>query len=198
MGKKSNINGGNKHKKYAKEREQIVRLNIFELDKSKDQEFAFVDRVLGNKRFELICYDKKRRVGLVRASKSNMSKRKNWVSAQSLVLISLRTFTTVDDKCDIIKLYNNDEVNFLLKHKKIHSNFVKSGSFIHETNTTSDMCSFIEDYTKPIHKKKEERNYDNVYMISDDEDDNGYDEEKNNEIRQSKQVKKGDIDIENI
>ena len=197
MGKKSNIKGGNKHKKYAKEREQVIRLNIFELDKSEDQEFAFVDRVLGNKRFGLICYDKKKRIGLVRASKRNMSKRKNWVSPCSLVLISLRTFTTVDEKCDIIKLYNNDEVNFLLKHKKIHSNFAKSGSFIRETDTTSDAYSFIEDSTKPINKKKVARNYDDVYMISDDEEGEA-DEYNYQETRQSKQAKKGDIDIENI
>lgn len=165
MGKKSNIHGGNKHKKYAKEKEQDIKLTIYEVDKTNDQEFAFVTKVSGNKRFELICYDRKKRIGLVRGSKRNMSKRHNWITAHSLVLVSLRSFTTIDDKCDIIKLYTPDEVQFLLKHKKIHSNFVKSGSFVKETDSTSDMYSFVDDEMKQSSKKKKALLYDDIYMI---------------------------------
>ena len=117
MGK--NIKGGSKHKKYAKERDVEIKLNIYDLDKTNDQEFALVTKMLGNKRCELQCYDKKKRIGLIRGSKKNMSKRNNWITPNALVLISLRSFSTIDDKCDIIKLYSDEEVRFLLQHKKI-------------------------------------------------------------------------------
>jgi len=173
MGKKSNIKGGNKHKKYAKEKEQVIKLNLYELDKDDSQEFAFVLRNLGNKRFELQCYDKKKRIGLVRSSKGNMSKRKNWISVNAIVLISKREFTTIDSKCDIIKLYNDEEVRFLIEHKKIHANFVKSGSFRID-NTVHNDFSFISDgNTGTSKEKKIARNYDDVYAdMSDDEVDN--------------------------
>ena len=171
MGKKSNIKGGNKHKKYAKERDVEIKLNINELDKTDNQEFAFVLNMLGNKRVELQCYDKKKRIGLIRGSKRNMSKRNNWITNKSLVLISLRTFSTIDDKCDVIKLYNQDEVNFLLQHKKIPFNFVKNGSFkISNQSDDQDSVAFI-DSNQNYKKKhiKNERNYDDLYNIMDEE-----------------------------
>ena len=150
MGKKSNIKGGNKHKKYAKERYVEIKLNINDLDKTDDQEFAFVINMLGNKRALLQCYDKKKRTGLIRGSKKNMSKRNNWITNNSLVLISLRTFSTIDDKCDIIKLYNQEEVQFLIKHKKITFNFVKSGSFKICNLGEENVVDFIDNKTKKI------------------------------------------------
>jgi|TARA_B110001450_G_C17644054_1_gene490416 translation initiation factor 1A len=160
MGKKSNIKGGNKHKKYAKEREVEIKLNIFDLDKTDEQEFAFVTKMLGNKRCELQCSDKKKRIGLIRGSKKNMSKRHNWITTNSLVLISLRSFSTIDDKCDIIKLYNKEEVLFLLEKKKISANFVKNGSF-RTDNNENETVSFIS--ANKIKTKKIERNYNDLY-----------------------------------
>lgn len=169
MGK--NIKGGSKHKKYAKDRDVEIKLNIYDLDKTDDQEFAFVTKMLGNKRCEVRCYDKKKRVGLIRGSKKNMSKRNNWITTSALVLISLRTFSTTDDKCDIIKLYNEDEVRFLIQHKKIKANFVKNGSFIEDTIGSMDNITFGENVSKK--EKKKERNYNDVYnSMSEETEDN--------------------------
>ena len=165
MGK--NIKGGSKHKKYAKEREVEIKLNIFNLDKTKNQEFAFITKMLGNKRCELQCYDKKKRIGLIRGSKKNMSKRNNWITTNALVLISLRTFSTADDKCDIIKLYSEEEVRFLIKHKKITMNFVKNGSFQRDTIGTVDNIIFSDTYHEKEQKK--ERNYNDLYNIMSEE-----------------------------
>ena len=171
MGKKSNIKGGNKHKKYAKEKEQVLKLNLYELDKTDDQEFAFVTKILGNKRCELKCFDNKTRIGLIRSSKRQMSKRKNWINTHAIVLISKRTFTTTDDKCDIIKLYAPEEISFLVLHKKITNNFVKSGSLQKDIDNTADIFSFDHDKTiDNKQNKKTSKNYDDVYMVSSDED----------------------------
>jgi len=171
MGKKSNISGGNKHKKYAKEKEQDIKLNLYDLDKTPDQEFAFVMRMLGNKRCELKCYDNKIRIGLIRSSKRQMSKRKNWITSNSTVLIAKRTFTTIDDKCDIIKLYNSEELAFLVSHKKIHNNFIKSGSLQSDIDTITEIFSF--DHDAPINIKKNDRNYENIYVFSSEEEEEG-------------------------
>ena len=171
MGK--NIKGGNKHKKYAKEKEQVIKLNLYDLDKTDDQEFAFVSKTLGNKRFELKCYDKKTRVGLVRSSKRQTSKRNNWISPNSIVLIAKRTFMKSDDKCDIIKLYNSDEVAFLESQKKIHSNFIKTGSVIKKSINEVDTFSFTRD-VKELSKKKKARNYEDVYDSSSEEEEIDY------------------------
>ena len=170
MGK--NIKGGNKHKKYAKEKEQVIKLNLYDLDKTDDQEFAFVSKTLGNKRFELKCYDKKTRVGLVRSSKRQMSKRNNWISPNSIVLIAKRTFMKSDDKCDIIKLYNSEEVAFLESHKKFHSNFIKTGSVIKKSINEVDTFSFTRGVE--LSKKKKARSYEDVYDSSSEEEEIDY------------------------
>ena len=121
-------------------------------------------------------YYKKKRIGWIRGSKKNMSKRHNWITNNSLVLISLRTFSTSDDKCDIIKLYNEEEVHFLLKHKKIHYNFVKNGSFQNNNNNELDNISFTNN--QKSNNKKKERSYNDLYDdISEetDEDTKGID-----------------------
>jgi translation initiation factor 1A len=119
MGK--NIKGGSKHKKYARQREFIIDINLKNLKKEKYQEYAHVSNVLGNCRFDLICWDGKRRLGCLRGS----MRKRTWINKGDIVLVGLRDFQ--DEKCDIIQLYKPEQVSILVKNNEFSSTFSNDG-----------------------------------------------------------------------
>jgi translation initiation factor 1A len=97
--------GGKKYKRGKKD-VNVVRDLIF---KEEGQQYATVDKMLGDCRTLLICEDGKNRLGIIRGA----MKKKEWIQPGDLVLVSLRTFQ--DDKLDIIHKYNDEEMRKLKK-----------------------------------------------------------------------------------
>ena len=129
MGK--NTKGGSKHKKYARNRDESGRNDLKNLLKEPGQEYAFVEKTLGNCRFTLHCWDKKIRLGSVRGK----MRKRVWINRGEMVLVGLREFQ--DDKCDIIQKYTPDQVNKLIKKKEFTDHFAKDGkTFGDGTNDT--------------------------------------------------------------
>jgi translation initiation factor 1A len=75
------------------------------------QEFAVVERMLGNGRVEVYCADKKLRVVRIRGSMRKY-KAKVIIHPTDLVLISLWEFET--DKGDLIHKYTHEEQTYLM------------------------------------------------------------------------------------
>ena len=135
MGK--NIKGGSKHKKYARVRDTTEKLNLKELKKEPEQEYAFVVNVLGNCRFELLCYDNKTRLGCLRGK----MRKRVWVNKNDCILVGLRDFQ--DEKCDIIQKYTETQLQFLIKKKELkpdfaHNGIIQSGEIQSDENMSDD------------------------------------------------------------
>lgn len=80
---------------------------------SKDQEYAWVTKMLGDMRVMVQSpVDKTERIGVIRG---NMRKRV-WIHVGDLVLVSLRDFDP--DKVDIVFKYMDSEVRLLRKYKE--------------------------------------------------------------------------------
>jgi translation initiation factor 1A len=116
--------GGNKTKGKSRKSFRIKELGLKDLKKDEGQEYAFVRSVYGDGRYELMCYDKKKRLGILRGS----LKRKTRISKSDLVLVSLRNFQ--DDKCDIVAVYTQLDKDKLVKGKAIYYSFSNSGELI--------------------------------------------------------------------
>jgi|688.fasta_scaffold432196_1 translation initiation factor 1A len=99
MGKNKNKNKNNDDKMILKNPDDL-------------QEYAHVLRALGNKRFEVYCFDGKKRLAHVRGSL-----RKTMVKVDNIVLVSLRDFQ--DNKCDILHIYNPKDVEYLKNKNEI-------------------------------------------------------------------------------
>ena len=102
-----NLKGGNKHKKMKNNKDNNDDVLI--LKDSEDQDYAKVQKLLGNCRVELMCNDKEKRLGIIRGQ----MRKKVWVNINSVVLYSKREYE--DDKVDIIHVYKNET---LLNHYK--------------------------------------------------------------------------------
>ena len=131
--------GGNKHKKFARKRDESGKNSLINLKKTEGQEYGYIQKILGNCRFQIICYDKKQRIGHVRGK----LRKRMWFNAGDLILISLRDFQ--DDMCDMIQKYDYDEVNMLINNNEIKEAFGKNGTFFDNKNDINETnISFVE------------------------------------------------------
>ena len=104
-----NKKGGKKHKRNKKQYNEIKQTRF----KEDGQEYAQIKKCKGNCRFNVKCFDGKDRDAILCGT---MRKRK-FVNLMDIVLVSLRDFE--DKKCDIIDLYDNNQVNELKSLKEI-------------------------------------------------------------------------------
>lgn len=78
------------------------------------EEYALVEKMLGDERVLCTCSDGVSRVCHIRGK----FRKRVWISTGDVVLIGLREFQ--ESKADIIHKYNADEVSFLKTHNEIH------------------------------------------------------------------------------
>ena len=134
--------GGNKTKGKARKSYYTTELSLKDLKKEDEQEYAYISDVHGDGRYGLICYDKVKRLGIMRGS----LKRRIRAKKSELVLVSLRDYQ--DSKCDIIAHYKPEEVDKLVKAKEMSYSFVRTGELkneIHDELGSSESESESED-----------------------------------------------------
>lgn len=71
------------------------------------QEYAQIVKMLGNGRVQLMCFDGKTRLGIIRGA----LRKRVWMSVGDIILIGLRDFQ--DSKADILAKYSMDEARQL-------------------------------------------------------------------------------------
>ena len=100
-----NIKGGKKHKRNKNHNpaEKTLRL------KEEGQEYAQIVRCKGNCRFDVLCFDGKKRMAIM----CGAMRKKKFVNVNDIVLVSIREWQ--DSICDII---DNYDVNLARKLKE--------------------------------------------------------------------------------
>jgi len=105
-----NKKGGNKAKKQKKHPVNNDERKLVLKDEMNFQEYAQINKLWGNGRFEANCFDGKIRLAHARG---NLKKKKIFVKTGDVVIISLREFE--DAKCDVIYVYKLKEIKELKK-----------------------------------------------------------------------------------
>jgi translation initiation factor 1A len=112
--------GGNKTKSKARKNFGNKRqFSYDELKKVDGQEYAIVKKKYGGNRFELFCYDKVTRRGVLRGSLARNTR----VNLDQLVLVSIRDFQ--DDTCDVVHVYKPEDCELLISKGDIDDDFAK-------------------------------------------------------------------------
>ena len=91
-----------------------------DLKKIEGQEYALVEKVYGQGRYLLKCYDKINRLGIRRGKIKKFAK----IEMGNLVLVSLRDYQ--NDKCDILHTYTDEDTNKLVDKHFIKREFINS------------------------------------------------------------------------
>ena len=115
-----NTAGGKKYKKLKHNMEMSRPLEL----PDDDQEFALVNKLMGNGRATVtFIKNSKETVNALGIISGKLRKRKQWVIAGNIVLISVRNFEK--DKVDIIHVYKEYEMNELKRKGHLHKELMK-------------------------------------------------------------------------
>lgn len=110
-----NNRGGKKFKRGKKFSNFNSRQTRELVYKQSDQEYARLDRNLGERRFEIMCSDGIQRIAHVPGSFA----KRLWFNVGDYVLVSMRSFEP--NKCDILYKYNSNEIEQLRSENKLGS-----------------------------------------------------------------------------
>ena len=105
-----NTGRGGKNYRRGNNKTQIKRELVL---KEEGTVYGQVLKMLGNGRVDVYCFDSVKRIGNIRGK----MKRRVWIAAGDVVLISLRDFQ--NEKCDIILKYTPEEVRQLKAQDQI-------------------------------------------------------------------------------
>lgn len=101
---------GGKNRRKGKTNDLASRELEFKQD---GMEYGQIVKVMGGERFEVYCFDGKKRLGHIRGT----MRKKCFVGNGDVILVSLRSYQ--DDKCDILMKYTPDEVRKLKAYKEL-------------------------------------------------------------------------------
>ena len=131
-------------KRYKRNKNQVQENKNTRLkDVTQFQEYAQITKCLGNCRFEVLCFDGKKRMAIM----CGKMRKRVFVNAHEIVLVSLREWQ--DSKCDIIDKYSASDVQ-KLKQKNLIPKSIK----LEEKNDLNDEImddnlGFVFDYSMP-------------------------------------------------
>jgi len=156
--------GGNQAKKKGRKNVRKVTYSLDDLKKGNGEEYAYVTNKFGDGRFNLICYDKVTRLGIVRGKIKNSCR----MEKGSLALVSIREYE--DSKCDILYHYLPDDIDKLLKNNILNESFIKSGKLnITEEINRYDDIQFTENVNQ-LDIKSNNKNVNDVWNSDEDDD----------------------------
>ena len=138
-------------------------------DDNESQEYAQITKALGNCRFEVLCFDGKKRM----ATMCGKMRKRVFVNQNDLILVSLREWQ--DSKCDIIDKYTTNDVQKLKQGGHI-PDFVKlEEKNLLEDDIIDDNLGFVFSTDMPSDSDEE---YTNDKKVSSSESETASDEEE--------------------
>ena len=125
--------GVNRTKKKGKKNFRKKTYSLDDLKKIEGQEYALVEKVYGQGRYLLKCYDKINRLGIRRGKIKKFAK----IEMGNLVLVSLREYQ--NDKCDILHTYTDEDTTKLVDKRFIKRDFINSLVGNEDDNADEDL-----------------------------------------------------------
>ena len=158
----------NKGGKRYKRNKNVVQenKNIRYKDEDDYQEYAQITKALGNGRFEVFCFDGKKRLAII----CGKMRKRVFVNQGNIVLVSLREWQ--DSKCDIIEKYNESDV-MKLKYQKLIPDFIKleRKNNADEDEIMDDNLGFTFTTEMPVSDEDTDDKEDNISSEDSDTDD---------------------------
>jgi initiation factor 1A len=127
--------------------------NSIRLAQDEFERYGVVSKLLGNSMCTITFNDGSTLLGHIRNKFSGRNKRSNLISYLSFVLVGLRHFESPFKNCDILEVYNDNDVSFLSQLSSIHINHLLSIHFNYSSSSSNDLISFSNQHsiTESIH-----------------------------------------------
>lgn len=106
-----NTTGGTKTKGLARKHQNVSSSRHVRVPECEDEQFAYVAKMLGNGMCEVYIGEKNTRlIGHIRNKFRGRQKRHNQIIANSIVLVGVRSWESTQKNCDILCVYDDNEI----------------------------------------------------------------------------------------
>jgi initiation factor 1A len=170
-----NTTGGNKSKGFARKEMIASNSHKLRLSECENEKYAHITKMFGNGMCQALCDDSKERTCIIRGKfRGGKGKRNSFVVVGTIVLVGLRDWESDSDKCDLLEVYNQNEVDQLKHHPKVPYEFISMNLLSHfiseKDNAGIEFSSIIDGVDdKPILESKEEFVLDHSEQINIDD-----------------------------
>jgi len=106
-----NLKGGTGTKALARKHQNYSNNGNIRLPSCPAEQFAFVSKMLGNGMFEAFINDDTKLIAHIPNKFRGRQKRQNTVSPSSIVLVGLREWETTPNKCDLLCIYDDNDLH---------------------------------------------------------------------------------------
>jgi len=173
-----NTTGGTGTKSLAR-KHQNKHNNILRLPECELESFAVVTKMLGNGRCEVFTNDNNCLSAIIRNKFRGRQKRHNIISPNSIVLIGLHEWERPIKNCDVLSIYNENEIDILLQNPRFDiTNLIRkriSGNFNNNSsNVENDDVLFTNDVDddsadEETNKTKTKKTQEEEFILDDSE-----------------------------
>jgi initiation factor 1A len=130
--------GGKRTKGAARKFLTAKPSNKLRLSECSDEKYAYVTKMLGGCECSVTTVDNLNLLCHIRNKFSGRNKQSNFISVGTVVLVGLRSWETPPKKCDLIEVYNADEVDRLYQIPGINLTTYKPMGSSSSTDNTSE------------------------------------------------------------
>lgn len=134
-----NTNGGKGAKGLARKLSSSNDNHRLRLSTSDDEKYAFVKQMLGNGMCSVVTNDDISLICHIRSKFRGRSKRNNFVTKNSIVLVGIRDWENPFKNCDLLEIYDDNDLIQLKKLPSIDLSLFDSFSINPSYNDDSDL-----------------------------------------------------------
>jgi len=172
-----NTTGGTGTKSLARKFQNNNSSSSLRLAQDEFERFGVVSKLLGNSMCTITFNDGSTLLGHIRNKFSGRNKRSNLISYLSFVLVGLRHFESPFKNCDILEVYNDNDVSLLSQLSSLPISYLISihfNNYSSSSSSSNDLITFSHSnhYLSTPHETHSHTSIDNH---SDSHHDNDHD-----------------------
>lgn len=145
-----NLHGGTGTKSLARKHQVKHKSDHIRLPECDEEQFAYVEKMLGNGMCEVFTNDNIRLIGHIRNKFRGRQKRHNTITKGMILLIGLRTWESTLKNCDILTIYDDNDIKQIKNKPDIKiENLIKmqlSSAFVHTERDEEDTLDFTNQH----------------------------------------------------
>jgi initiation factor 1A len=141
-----NLHGGTGTKSLARKHQVKHKNDHIRLPECEEEQFAYVEKMLGNGMCEVYTNDNMRLIGHIRNKFRGRQKRHNTITKGMILLIGLRTWESTSKNCDVLTIYDDNDIKQIKNKPDICiDNIIKmqlSHTFVDTSNKDEEHFEF--------------------------------------------------------
>ena len=153
-----NLHGGTGTKSLARKHQAKTKSDHVRLPECEEEQFAYVEKMLGNGMCEVYTNDNIRLIGHIRNKFRGRQKRHNTIVKGMILLIGLRTWESTAKNCDILTIYDDNDIKQIKNKPDVTiDNLLRmqlSGNFVQTKSDDVNEVSFENNEQEDIEEEE--------------------------------------------